>query len=220
MPVLWGTDAVYIEQVQNKAITIQQLCDVELFLQRLCKVNLLKQSAWDAHPGSPVNWFDVNMYHIANLVIKPLIEHVESTLRGTNRRYSWVELVAQGPQLPHILFSHAWAGKFRDFMAVVRSLARNRWLSLTTAVWVCTFANNQFGQEFGDRLDDSPFVKAIKAATAGTVLIVDRSAISLERSWCGLELFKTREKCMILENGSKQKKIANSGANKRRQFGT
>jgi hypothetical protein len=48
---------------------------------------------------------------------------------------------------------------------------------------VCTFANNQFGESFGSEIIGTPFVRAIESAEA-TILIVDRDAGSLTRSWC------------------------------------
>ncbi len=61
----------------------------------------------------------------------------------------------------------------------------------SVAIWICTFANNQFGEDFGPGLNASPFYKAIMTAEGGTVLIVDRDSSSLLRIWCGLELHLT-----------------------------
>ena len=59
-------------------------------------------------------------------------------------------------------------------------------------IWCCTFANNQFGEDFGLCIEDGPFYKAVMKAE-GTILIVDRDAESLSRIWCGLELHLTIE---------------------------
>ena len=63
---------------------------------------------------------------------------------------------------------------------------------LLTSIWVCTFANSQFGENFGSTLEESPFYCAISVAE-GTVLVVDREGGSLTRIWCGLELHFTNK---------------------------
>lgn len=50
-----------------------------------------------------------------------------------------------------------------------------RSLSFRTTIWVCTFANNQFGEAFGATILQTPFVKAVEMAEA-TILMVDRDA--------------------------------------------
>lgn len=86
--------------------------------------------------------------------------------------------------------SHSWGGYFRDFMAVIDKVVADRGCSPLTPIWVCTFANSQFGENFGPTLEESPFFRAISVAE-GTVLVVDREAGSLTRIWCGLELHFT-----------------------------
>ena len=50
----------------------------------------------------------------------------------------------------------------------------------------------EFGQDLGTNLEDSPFYLAIQKALR-TILVVDRDASSLTRSWCGLELHFTKK---------------------------
>ena len=88
------------------------------------------------------------------------------------------------------MISHWWGGRFADFIAAVDQIVADRALSICTVLWVCTFANNQFGEYFGSRIMDTPFARAIMNADA-TILIVDRDAGSLTRSWCCLELHCT-----------------------------
>ena len=118
--------------------------------------------------------------------------------RGTNERYSWVEFVARKSQPPDVLVSHAWSGKFRDFMEAIESASHDNELSSTSTFWVCTFALNQFRQDLGTNLEDSPFYLAIQNAKR-TVLVVDCDAASLTRSWCGLELHFTKKFDKILQ---------------------
>ena len=63
---------------------------------------------------------------------------------------------------------------------------------LLISIWVCTFANSQFGEDFGSTLEESPFYCAISVAEE-TVLVVDRDGGSLTRIWCGLELHFTEK---------------------------
>eukprot|EP00913_Durusdinium_trenchii_P023514 g22091.t1 len=86
--------------------------------------------------------------------------------------------------------SHCWGGHFRDFMFVVDKVVVDKGCSSSANIWVCTFANSQFGENFGPALEESPFFRAISMAEA-TVLVVDREAGALTRIWCGLELHFT-----------------------------
>ncbi|CAE8697261.1 unnamed protein product, partial [Polarella glacialis] len=61
-------------------------------------------------------------------------------------------------------------------------------LSINTCVWICAFANNQFGENFGVYIDECPFIRVLEI-TDLMVLIVDRGAGSLTRVWCGVELY-------------------------------
>ena len=122
------------------------------------------------------------MYDVAE-IIKKIIGHHQ-------RRCSWVEFVSEGPQAPRAIFSHSWIGRFRDFMSVVDRFAHDHSLSASVPIWVCAFANNQFGEDFGSGLRESPFYMAVQASTE-TVLVVDRDASSLTRIWCGFEVHVT-----------------------------
>jgi len=137
------------------------------------------------------------MYQITDEVIKKVIPFInlsgDMTSSDPNLHwYSWTEFVAQGPQPATVMVSHWWGGRFRDFMAVIDQLVMDKALSVSTRIWVCTFANNQFGENFGRYLCDGPFMKAMEVAEI-TVVIVDRDAGSLQRSWCGLELHYSLE---------------------------
>lgn len=149
-------------------MTIRQLRELQVYLQRLCKTMLLRRN-----DGTPIQWFDLDMYDIAHFVIKPSIAHVEQE-RGTHRRDSWAEFVSAEEQVPDIMSSHSWAGRFRDFVSIVSKFANTDGLSSTFKVWICTFANSQFGEDFGVCLRSSPFYKAISIADGGTLLVVDR----------------------------------------------
>merc|ERR1719443_1897436 len=78
-----------------------------------------------------------------------------------------------------------------DFMAAIEKLAVDKSLRGLTKLWVCTFANCQFGDDFVSRgLQNCAFIRAVEQANI-TVLLIDRRAGSLSRIWCGLELHYT-----------------------------
>lgn len=177
-------------------MTVKQLRSLRTFLQRLAKTALLKNTTKHAKSrgafGKPISWFEMNMYQITDEVINKVIPFVdpdgEKDPMGTGRRwYSWVEFVTPTPQPANIMFSHWWGGRFQDFMAVVDRLMVDKSLSIRTAIWICTFANCQFGEDFGTMLTDCPFIQTLKTVEL-VVLVVDRQAGSLDRTWCALEV--------------------------------
>ena len=96
----------------------------------------------------------------------------------------------------HLVERICITGRCPCFFAGNPTLDLVRSLSFRTTIWVCTFANNQFGEAFGATILQTPFVKAVEMAEA-TILMVDRDAGSLRRSWCCLELH-----CTILKEKS------------------
>ncbi|CAE7291540.1 TERF2IP [Symbiodinium natans] len=186
-----------VQDVADRAITVKQLRNLRTFLQYLTKTELLKHtsefSKGKGSFGKLIPWTTLNMYHITNEVIKKVIPHVDpkgERLDEHRRWYSWVEFVADDPQPAKIMFSHWWGGRFMDFMQAVDNMTMDRALSIYTPIWVCTFANCQFGENFGSKLMDCPFIRTLKTVDL-TVLIVDSQAGSLTRTWCGLEVHYT-----------------------------
>ena len=226
-----------ISNLTERAVTVKQLKQLSLFLQRLCKALLLKHSSQHSKEtgcyDEYITWFDINMYDITSEVIKKVIPYVNPKIQGAPPQMaqewcSWSEFVAHKPQPARLMISHWWGGRFRDFMRVIQELCVDEALPGSTPLWVCTFANNQWGEDFGDRLASCPFYRTVAAAdltvpasafpllqccsmlccgtdytsegsktsnhhclSALQVLIVDRSAGSLGRVWCGLELYLT-----------------------------
>ena len=64
--------------------------------------------------------------------------------------------------------------------------------------WMRAVQCNQFGEDFGSTIEQGPFCKAITLAQS-TVLLVDRNADSLSRSWCGVEIFYTNKRDKALQ---------------------
>lgn len=194
--------ACRIQELVGRAITVQQLRELAMFLESLTKKSLLLNttefSKLRGYYDKTITWIEINMYQITDEVIKKAIPFVdpsgeidpcyETDTRNRSRRwYSWVEFVATKAQPVKVHLSHWWGGRFRDFMSAVESLVADKSLSVTTPIWICTFAICQFGENFGSKLEDCPFVQALNHAEL-MVLVVDREAGSLTRSWCGLEV--------------------------------
>ncbi|CAJ1453527.1 unnamed protein product, partial [Effrenium voratum] len=189
--------AYLIEEVERRAITIKQLRTLHSFLQYLTKTEVLKHTSEFSRTTGMHNklipWTSLNMYDITTEVIKKVIPHVDPEgehIDDERRWYSWVEFVAAKEQPAQIMLSHWWGGRFMDFMQSVDKMALDRSLSIYTPIWICTFANCQFGENFGSKLMDCPFICTLKTVNL-TVLIVDFQGGSLTRTWCGLEVHYT-----------------------------
>lgn len=214
MLVPWTKErrCILIPDVAQRGLKVRQLWDLTIFLKRLCKAKCLlrsnaarcliasvcyRQPQADEHSMRRwLDWHELNLYDITEQVIKKFIPYndrywqVDESDPLVSKRYSWAELVSAAPQRPHLMISHWWGGRFADFISAVDQIVEDRALSICTVLWICTFANNQFGESFGARIMDTPFARAIEMAEA-TILIVDRDAGSLTRSWCCLELHCT-----------------------------
>mmetsp|Transcript_67728 Transcript_67728/g.144927 ORF Transcript_67728/g.144927 Transcript_67728/m.144927 type:complete len:760 (+) Transcript_67728:47-2326(+) len=201
MPVPWSRSGapVRIANVAERAITVNQLREMRTLLQRLTKVGLLKNTTEFSKSlgtfGQTIDWFHINMYQITDEVIKKVIPCLdpdgEHDPEGGGRRwYSWVEFVARKPQKAKVMMSHWWGGRFNDFTTAIDRLVEDKSFSINTEIWICTFANCQFGEDFGAMLEESPFVRVL-GVTDITVHVVDRVSGSLYRSWCGLEIQHT-----------------------------
>jgi len=161
---------------QNRAITLKQLRELHAFIRSLAKVGLLRSK------GERIEWSDVNMHTICHAVLKKLIP--------TSEGCSWVEIVAKGPQEPKHFVSHNWSEPFNDFMSSVELHAAEHGNIGSAAYWICTFANSQFEVALGVTLEECPFHQALLVASS-TVLMLDKTANALTRSWCSFELWLT-----------------------------
>lgn len=100
-------------------------------------------------------------------------------------------------QRPHLTFSHAVSSNHIPVINILKLSSRTVELVQThpthptchsPAVPLLAIRekkelrNNQFGESFGSQILETPFVRAIEYAEA-TILIVDRDAGSLTRSW-------------------------------------
>jgi len=196
MPIPWAPGRhTLIPDHASRGITVKQLRDFKYFLQRLCCAGLLNRdvppAAQEQKCSNRIAWFDLNMYDICDEVVKPVIRYQFPDFPAdpiTGRQwFSWVELVAESRQPPLLFFSHWWGGCFRDFVYIVETLCKDSQLSINSSIWICTFALCQFGEDLGATLDQCPFRQGLDVAIS-TVLVVDRQAGSLDRTWCGFEM--------------------------------
>ena len=175
--------------VGERGLSCCQFRDLVRFTKRLCRTGLLR---YEGHPrkpdGSRILWSEITMYEVCNNVVKPVIAHL-----SPGGGYSWSTLVNKGKaKRPRIFISHSWQERFDDFVASFEHLQLDRGLTATDAVWICTFANNQFEVVLGKMLDESPFYKALEHAME-VALFIDHNASALSRSWCNFELAVTTD---------------------------
>ncbi|CAB9519843.1 expressed unknown protein [Seminavis robusta] len=167
-----------IPQAELRGITLRQLQEVVIHIFNRCEPEGWT-STLDGHLLKPeeVNLYDLNHHHI-----KP------ST---SERKCSYVEAVASGPQNHMYLVSHWWGEPVVEFVNCLTQHAFDRNLPDTTSYWVCAYAINQ--HQLGSELADpnpkhSPFFKAMQSAV-GTVSVLDRRGITYKRIWCSFELY-------------------------------
>ena len=99
MPVPWGGPGAEIPDIACRAITVRQLRDLTLLLQRLCEVQLLTRKNWKTKETEVINFFDINMYDIRDVLRAAILYH-------SGRQCSWVEFVTRRTsQPPRLLFS-------------------------------------------------------------------------------------------------------------------
>merc|ERR1712166_879330 len=128
----------------------------------------------------------INMYNICTQFVKPLTARYQC---------SWVELVATGAQLPVWFISHAWATPFAQTLEMLLWHMTVHQLSIDSAYWFCTLANNQWELgELGGSLEDTPFWRAIGLCTClGVVQVMDAMCTPHKRVWCIMELYVALE---------------------------
>eukprot|EP00930_Biecheleria_cincta_P027505 TRINITY_DN19311_c0_g3_i1.p1 TRINITY_DN19311_c0_g3~~TRINITY_DN19311_c0_g3_i1.p1 ORF type:complete len:624 (+),score=88.99 TRINITY_DN19311_c0_g3_i1:60-1931(+) len=219
----WGRFAKKVQRIPNVAdrgITVNQLRMLSEFIISLCKTGLWKHTTPRTSTkgcfGLRLRWRDINMYDITDEITEKVIEHTKPTLvpdasYAGERGCSWVEFVASCLQPAKIMFSHWWGGCFRDTIGIINMLCQDKGLGAEAALWICTFAVNQKGEVVGTKIMDTPFMKAISKAEL-TVLLVDRSAGSLRRTWCALELYRTAAENKDLEVYTPLGKVGNGRA--------
>jgi len=119
------------------------------------------------------------MHDINEEIIKKLISNKHPC--------SWMEIITTEDQSSKYFVSHNWAEPFRDFMHSLETHAAMNCLGIHDVFFVCTFANNQWKLDLGEKLCTAPFYEALQDSTF-VILVLDKKATALERLWCIFEI--------------------------------
>ena len=187
-----GRPGCSIPETELRAINVPQLCDVRTHIERRCT-----KEGWVNFQSATLSAKTVTLYDAARYVIKPATYA---------RQCAFVELVAEGEQLPKWFCSHWWGEAVLDFVACVETHAVDHgygekvrdendepvgdFVHDATGYWVCAYANNQhdLASVNAPTLEETSFYKALKLAT-GTVSILDPDGQCFKRVWCSYEMY-------------------------------
>eukprot|EP00931_Biecheleriopsis_adriatica_P074261 TRINITY_DN48361_c0_g1_i1.p1 TRINITY_DN48361_c0_g1~~TRINITY_DN48361_c0_g1_i1.p1 ORF type:complete len:826 (-),score=149.19 TRINITY_DN48361_c0_g1_i1:15-2492(-) len=166
-----------IALTEQRAITLEQVDDLVLLVREVLGT---AEVHWSE--DAEVEWESINMYFLGSHFLKPLTAH---------HCCSFTELVAAGPQPPQWFVSHWWGTPFQQTHSLLNFHALRRELPVSTAYWICTFANNQHDLSgLAGSLLQTPFVKAILSKQCmGTLTLFDNKVTTFTRIWCVLENF-------------------------------
>jgi hypothetical protein len=177
-----------IDKVEHRGISLRQLHDLVEEMRELCAAKTWIRPARTNSNGETVSQamtleaHTVNLYDLVDKIVKP---------RTKERKCSYVELVATGPQKPDYFISHWWGEPVEQVVACVETHAKDHGLDEDTVYyWVCAYANRQHDieKEMGEGIADSPFKLALEACDYKVVSIVDPQAECFKRAWCALEI--------------------------------
>lgn len=176
--------------IDLRGITLAQLRSVQQLTQRVCKAGLLELPAGHVANNAStaecwLEWPSINQHHVRGRLIMQIIPESDPC--------SWVEFIAERPQKPRFFISHNWSAPFRDFMVALQHHADEVGARSREVYWVCLFAINQFRVDVGTHLEGSTFITALRASDSA-VLMLDKTASSLTRLWCLLEVYIVLEK--------------------------
>ncbi|CAK0838434.1 unnamed protein product, partial [Prorocentrum cordatum] len=194
VPECYRKRAAWIAETHHRAITLKQLGELGDLARtrgsheprKIVRTVVEKMHIIDPSPDHSVGritWSNINLYHINDLFVMPLTKAEQCSL---------VDLIALGPQEPQWFISHWWGTPFQDSLSMLQYHAAVHNTPLTTAYWMCTFANNQHNlAELNDAdLMQTPFVRALVCPSClGTVMLMNQTATPFKRVWCALEAF-------------------------------
>lgn len=185
--------------ISQRGISLLQLQEVEEFVKRLCKTGILRcQRQDEEEEEQTLDWRhleDITMEEIASLILMPAIKYLASNIwracrdesRQAEASWSWIEIVASGPQEPKILISFTADSAFLDFMRSIYHLADDQGMTLRDNMWINMFALDGARSAFTSELLQSPTFSVFAKAEA-TALFLDKNASILEKSWCIFEM--------------------------------
>mmetsp|Transcript_53102 Transcript_53102/g.95253 ORF Transcript_53102/g.95253 Transcript_53102/m.95253 type:complete len:933 (-) Transcript_53102:94-2892(-) len=185
-----------IPNVSQRGISLHQIEELSDFVKRLCKTGILRcQSQTEQspkelflHEDSKMDWMhweDIKMEELAEMILKPAIRYVASeTGSQLEPLWSWIEIVATGPQEPKFFVSFTMQSAFRDFVGTVDHLAEEQGMTIRDSMWISMFAlENHHLLSLSKNLLESPIFSTL-ARSEATALFLDKNASILERSWC------------------------------------
>ncbi|CAJ1348254.1 unnamed protein product [Effrenium voratum] len=184
-----------ISDPASRGISLLQIQELSAFIKRLCKTGLLREESQSSTEGCDwLHWEDIAMEEIASLIVKPAIRFLaaeiskdDSDSRPPENTWSWVEIVAYGPQDPKVFVSFSLHSAFRDFMGSVNHLADDQGMTIRDNLWIGMFALEVVAPLQVFDLLNSPSFSAF-AKSEATALFLDKHASILERSWCIFEM--------------------------------
>ncbi|CAE7820712.1 FBL4 [Symbiodinium sp. CCMP2592] len=185
-----------IGKTENRGLSLAQLQDIQTFAEQNCE--LWRDLAPPEHSktsGQILHMDVLNLYHMCAWCILPAT-HVDNC--------SFVELLADGDQIPHWFCSHWWGEPIQDFVSCVEV---HQSLRETDLYWICAYANRQHSLQ--DELVTDPsqtsFYKAM-CLSKGVLIILDEvgPATPFTRIWCAFEAYvalvdRPREEAMLLD---------------------
>jgi len=176
LPEAYQERSSTIPMAHNRAIRRHQLDDLICLIKKVLETTTLQDGS------RKLTWEKIDMYQMSEAFLKPL------TIRFNP--CSFVELVAEAPQVPEWFVSHWWGTPVTQTAAMLKYHAEQR---KGTTWWIDSCARSLHGHErthfpAPKDLEDAPFCKAlISSSCVGTVMLLDAHGTALSRSWCLLE---------------------------------
>ncbi|CAE8718605.1 unnamed protein product [Polarella glacialis] len=178
----FGDTGCQIEHCEERGISPAQLLVV--WKHTLAQAHEWRDS-FKSSPtfGQPLKAEDVNLYQLCENLLKPAT---------SQRKCSFVEILAVAPQTPRFFMSHWWGEPVGLFISCITAHQLLRHLEKTSPYWVCAYANNQWDLESDVTADpaESSFRKAMALAD-GLLSIIDADAVTFGRVWCVYEIAVT-----------------------------
>ena len=171
------TFGVEIKLPEHRSMRLSQLRSLDRHVRRRCVTE-----GWEDIEHGTLTAEGVSFYDAIAYAIKPATRE---------RRCTLAELVNDAPCPPHWFVSHAWGDQLLNVFRCVEQHGRDRGINANGgAYWLSACAINQWRpmeswyKREGDleSLVDASFGRAM-ALCAGSLLVIDSEARSLERLW-------------------------------------
>ncbi|CAK9107225.1 unnamed protein product [Durusdinium trenchii] len=163
----------------ERGMTLKQLQKLLAFISKVADQCC---ETFGDHRGRQLQFETFNLYHTNHWIIKPATEGYGG------KGCSLVEVMAVEVQRPHWFVSHAWIEPVYNFLACLEQHALVRKLSMSTAFWVCAYANNQHcvADDITSNPRSTSFYRAMQMSQ-GVLLVLDSGGTPFERIWCCFE---------------------------------